>query len=117
MHEVSIAQSLLDTALATAAQHGAKRIATIRLRIGGLRQVVEESLRQAFDILSEGTIAQGSTVQIEWVPSVWRCAECGCVQDIESADDVCPCGSREHTFEGNDDLLLISLDLECDDED
>jgi len=117
MHELSIAQSLLDIALAEAAEHGAQRISTIRLRIGGLRQVVEESLRQAFDILAEGSLAQRSTLDIDWVPSAWRCARCGCSMAIDDAPDVCSCGSRERTFEGSDDLLLTSLDLECDDED
>ncbi|MCK4658319.1 MAG: hydrogenase maturation nickel metallochaperone HypA [Phycisphaerae bacterium] len=116
MHELSIAQALLDTALTTAAEHGAKRIATIRLRIGGLRQVVEESLRQAFDILSEGSIAEGSVVRIDWVPSVWRCGVCGCVVGAEDAADTCSCGSREFSFEGSDDLVLTSVDLECDDD-
>jgi len=117
MHELSIAQSLLDTVIATAAQHGAKRISTIRLRIGGLRQVVEESLRQAFAILSEGSIAESAAVEIDWVLSVWRCTGCGNTVEADNAGERCLCGSAECSFEGSDDLLLTSLDLECDDED
>ena len=77
MHELSIAQSLRDTALAAAGEYNARRISVIRLRIGGLRQIVEESLREAFAILAEGSIAEGATIQIDWAPSLWRCATHG----------------------------------------
>lgn len=117
MHELSIAQALLDHAIAAADEHGAKRITAIRVRIGGMRQVVEESLRQAFDILAEGSIAEHSVVEIDWVPSVWRCAACGLAVEVDRAAQTCPCGSRQRSFEGSDDLVLTSLDLECDDED
>ena len=116
MHELSIAQSLLDTVVAVAAQHGAKQISTIRLRIGGLRQVVEESLRQAFAILSEGSVAENAVVEIDWVLSVWRCTGCGKTVKAEYAGERCRCGAAERAFEGSDELLLTSLDLECDDE-
>jgi hydrogenase nickel incorporation protein HypA/HybF len=117
MHELSIAQSLLGSAIAAAAEHQARRITVIRLRIGGLRQVVEESLRQAFDLLAEGSIAEHAALDIDWVPSVWRCARCGHTLALETGGDTCPCGSRERRFEGSDDLLLTSLELERDDED
>lgn len=117
MHELSIAQSLLDAALTTAAEHEARRISTIRLRIGGMRQVVEESLRQAFTVLAAGSLAEHADVEIEWVPSLWRCARCGSTHTLNAGARTCACGSDELTFEGSDDLLLTSLDLECDDED
>ena len=136
MHELSIAQSLLDAALAAAAEHGAGRIRLLRLRIGGLRQIVEDSLRQGFAILSAGSIAEDADLQIDWIPSVWRCAQCGQALDVWRlvdgpnfpagsangphpgiADNDCPCGGRKRTFEGSDDLLLTSMVLECDDED
>ncbi|MFH0981404.1 MAG: hydrogenase maturation nickel metallochaperone HypA [Planctomycetota bacterium] len=132
MHELSIAQSLRDTALAAAGECSARRISVIRLRIGGLRQIVEESLREAFAILAEGSIAEGATIQIDWVPSLWRCARCGRAGGADegstcppppaagwgmSPGAACPCGGREWTFEGSDDLVLTSLDVECGNED
>ena len=117
MHELSIAQSLLDTVIAAAAEHGGKRISTVRLRIGGLRQVVEESLRQAFAILSEGSIAENAAVEIDWVRSVWRCTACSRTVEADETGEHCPCRGVQRSFEGSDDLLLTSLDLECDDED
>ncbi|MCP4593818.1 MAG: hydrogenase maturation nickel metallochaperone HypA [bacterium] len=117
MHELSIARALLDTALATASEHQATRIGCIHLRIGGLCQVVAESLRGAFEILAEGSIAKDATLEIETVPSVWRCAECGRTLAVESAPEVCCCGSRDRSFEGSDELTMTSMDLECADED
>ena len=115
MHELSIAQSLLESALAAAAEHRARRIAVVRVRIGGLRQIVEDSLRQAFALLAEGSIAERAGLEIDAVPTVWRCRICGAARAVETAEERCPCGSSDRAFEGNDDLLLTSLELECDD--
>ena len=117
MHELSIAQALLEVALNTAAEHDAKRISTIRLRIGGLRQIVEESLRQGFELLSAGTIAESAAIEIEWVPTVWRCADCDAARETDDPATACGCGSVRRRFDGNDDLLLTSLDVEGEDED
>ncbi len=34
-------------------------------------------MQKYFDYLSEGTVAEGAKIKVEWVPIVLRCTECG----------------------------------------
>ena len=114
MHEFSIARSLLDVVLEAAAEYEGARIKVIRLRIGELRQVIEFSLVEAFALCAAGTAAEGAELEIEWVPTVWRCSACGRTRSLAESDAGCSCGNPEATdrMEGCDDLLLTSLDLD-----
>ena len=74
MHELSIADAILQIALAHA---GERRIETIEVKVGHLRQVVPDALAFAFTLVSEGTPAEGAELQLEVVPAAGRCRACG----------------------------------------
>lgn len=76
MHEVAIMTEALRLAEEAAKAAGGERILKLRLRLGSLSGVVEEALRFAFDVVSEGTMAAGGTLEIEPVPAACWCAEC-----------------------------------------
>jgi len=114
VHELSIAQSILDTAVAAAADHGGGRIQAVRLRIGGLCQVIGWTLTEAFAALAAGTAAEGAALEIDWVPTVWRCTACRQTRPADSDAAGCPCGrpSAADRLEGSNEMLVTSLDLE-----
>ena len=113
MHELSIAQSLVDAVLSAAADYDAARVTVVRLRVGELRQLIEATLRDAFELCAAGTRAEGAKLEIEWVCNTWRCSACGRLRDLDD-DGGCPCGAADAVdrMEGCDDLLLTSVDLE-----
>ena len=76
MHEVSIMTEALRMAVDAAQADGAGRILKLRLRIGSLSGVVPESIRFAFDVVSDGTMAAGATLEIEHVAGACWCATC-----------------------------------------
>ena len=49
MHELSLAQGLLDQLLGLAEQHGAEQILTVRVQIGGQAGIVIDSFIFGFD--------------------------------------------------------------------
>ncbi|MBQ1890244.1 MAG: hydrogenase maturation nickel metallochaperone HypA, partial [Selenomonas sp.] len=55
MHEMALAEGILDIALDYAKQNEAKRIAEVGLLIGEMSGVEQESLRFSFDMLVKGT--------------------------------------------------------------
>ncbi len=113
VHELSIAQSLLEASLEAAAPYAQSRVRVVRVRIGQLRQIIEGTLREAFALCAETTVAEGAKLEIEWLPTVWRCGACDRIRDVETAG-VCPCGDAEarDRLEGSDDLVLTSIDLD-----
>ena len=64
MHELSLAQEVMQILVDEAARHGLRRISAVRLEIGTLRGVVPEVLQSCLGLASRGTLAEGLTVQL-----------------------------------------------------
>ena len=59
MHELSLCQSAVEIVQQQAEQHGVKRVTGVWLEIGALSCVEESAVRFSFDIVCQGTLAQG----------------------------------------------------------
>lgn len=76
MHEFGVTQQLLQLAISEAEKAEAKRIISIRLVIGELSAIIDESVQFYFDMLSEGTVAQGAVLSFEHIPAEFQCIHC-----------------------------------------
>ena len=94
MHEVGIMQEAVQMAIETARRGDATRVHVLRLRVGAMSGTVAESLRFAFDMVCQGTMAEGATLEIEPVPATCWCAVCQA--EFECQDNFNEC-SRCHT--------------------
>ena len=65
MHELSIAEELLNIITEKARQVGIQKISRIDLRIGEFSGVLPDALVFAFEMLSRDTMSQGARVKIE----------------------------------------------------
>ena len=77
MHELSIARQVVEIASQHATNSGSDRITRITLRIGRLSCVHQDALRFCFDLVAEGTAAEGATLEVVDVPVVIFCPTCG----------------------------------------
>ncbi len=112
MHEVSLMEQTLEIALENARQQGANKINRLKMRIGEMSGVVPEALEFAFDVVTQGTIAQGAILEIESVPVVCYCSHC---QREFSPTDVfyqCPtCEQFSQKVISGKEIELTSLEL------
>ncbi len=76
MHEVSIAESLLELALRECTKNGFTSIQSVTVRIGKASGVMPEALLFAFDTVKRETIADGASLIIEEVPVSGHCRGC-----------------------------------------
>lgn len=90
MHEMAIAEGVLDIALDYAKKENASHIAEIGLKIGEMSGVVTDSLLFSFDMIAKGTMAEGAKITVHSVPLVGRCTKCGKEFPIEHYDFWCP---------------------------
>jgi hydrogenase nickel incorporation protein HypA/HybF len=110
MHELSIAEAVVDIACRHAA---GRRIASVEVRVGHLRQVVPDALRFAFELVAAGTAADGAELRIVQVPVAGRCRACGTDAELEAFPLLCPrCGSAELDLRRGEELLVDSLEVE-----
>jgi len=94
MHELSIAASIVDAVTETAAEYPGARVRIVRLRVGALAAVVEDSLQFCWGVTTEGTPLAGALLQVRKLPVVVHCAPCGVDTELDGVQSFrCPqCG-------------------------
>ena len=93
MHEMAIAQGVLDIALDYARRNEATRISCVSLRLGEMSGVETSSLEFCFAALTKGTIAESARLLFHRCPLVARCRSCGHEGPVLSGSFFCPdCG-------------------------
>ena len=114
VHELSIAQSLLDIVVQEAARHGVERVIRVGVRVGAFSAVVPSALTFSFDLIKEGTVAAEAELAIEEVPLTGRCQDCGQVlEDMESPIAECPaCGSNKIELTQGRELTIAYIETD-----
>lgn len=114
MHEVSIAQGMLDIAIGYCEKNRHNRINSIRVKIGKAAGVVPDALQFAFETLKEGTIAETAVLVIDEVPVSGTCSECGGRFTVDEKYVIqCPlCGSMAFAVETGRELNIVEMDVE-----
>ncbi len=114
MHELSIAQSILDIAITECRKAEYKRVNSISLRIGKVSGIKVRSLLFAFDIIKIDTIAQGAALICEEVPVAGYCPECR--NNFTAASELvlaCPeCGGTRFSINGGRELDIVEIDVD-----
>ncbi len=111
MHELSIAQAIVDVASRHAAE---SRVVRVYLQVGHLRQVVPSALEFAFELCAHGTPAEGAALELEQVPVGVSCRRCGAESEPDGFPLACAaCGELEVDVVRGEELQVESLELEA----
>ena len=115
MHELSIAQALVEQVEQVVAAEGAARATKVMIAVGALSGADPEALRSAFPLVAEGTTAEGAELIVEWVPVRVRCLECGSEFVADDGFMGCAvCASREVEWLSGRELHIQSIEVETD---
>jgi hydrogenase nickel incorporation protein HypA/HybF len=110
MHELSIAEAIVDVATRHAA---GRRVVKVEVKVGHLRQVVPDSLRFAFELVARGTALDGAELAIEHVPAAGRCRDCGAESVMEHFPLCCArCAGLDVEVRAGEELLVNALELD-----
>ncbi|MDE3165107.1 MAG: hydrogenase maturation nickel metallochaperone HypA [Acidobacteriota bacterium] len=113
MHELSIADSVLQTVRAEADRRPGAVPVKIGLRIGELAGVDPGALTFGFQALTAGTAWEGIAVDIETVPRRHRCPSCATEFPVVDYACDCPaCGATRTSCIAGDELELAYIELE-----
>jgi len=96
MHEMALAEGVLQLVEETARREGAGRVKTVVLEIGALASVEIEALRFGFEVVSAGSLAAEAVLAIQEIPGQGWCMPCGEPVSLERLGASCPrCGSGQ----------------------
>lgn len=114
MHELSIAASIVEAVTETAAAYPGARVHAVRLRIGALAAVVEDSLQFCWGITTDGTPLAGSALLVRSMPVVIHCAACGTDAEIAGVQSFrCPqCGHATADLRQGRELEIESIEID-----
>ena len=110
MHELSIAESIVDVAV----RHARGRpVSRVEVSVGHLRQVVPSALAFAFELVAQGTAIDGAELVMNVVPAAGRCRTCGDESVLDGFPLLCrACGSADVAVIAGEELRVESLDVE-----
>lgn len=113
MHELAVAQALVEQVDALIRQHGATQASLIRVRIGPLAGVVPELLASAFPLAAAGSRMEHAELDLVAAPVRVLCQTCGAETGAAMNRLICgACGDWHTQVISGDELLLESVELE-----
>ena len=113
MHEVSIAQNIIDKIEFEVRTNKASRVKNVKLVIGEFTGIVKEALEFALEIITKNTSAENACFDIETVKLKTYCSQCNkSYSDNGELCFICPvCDSNLKILEGRE-LLIKYIDVE-----
>lgn len=113
MHEMSLAEGVLQILEDAARAQSFARVKTVWLEIGRLSSVEPEAMRFCFDAVTRGSLADGARLEIIDVPGRGQCLACGAVVEIAAVYDPCPrCGEHPVQPTGGTEMRVKELEVE-----
>ena len=113
MHELSVAQAIVESLGHHEALAGGARIVAVTVRVGALSGVVPAALRFAWGPATEGTFAAGSRLEIEDVPLAVWCPACRAEREPAFPRLACPaCGASTPEVLRGRELEILAMELE-----
>jgi len=113
MHELSIANSILEAVRKERKRLNGARVIKVGVRIGELAGVDPDALSFGFEVLVKNTDFEPLPLAIESVPRRHECPHCQRVFTVVDYRMDCPaCGSTDTRCIGGDELELAYLEVE-----
>lgn len=110
MHELSIAEGIIDVVERTAKANSVTRVKKVRVAIGELAGVDIPSLRFAWDSVSKTGVAQGAILEIDRPAGQAWCMDCSKTVPLGAYGQPCPiCGGFHLTATAGHEMRVVDL--------
>jgi hydrogenase nickel incorporation protein HypA/HybF len=112
VHEMSIAMEVMKIVGEHLPADNNSRVVRIKLKVGKLTALSADSFKFCMEVITKDTPAEGAAVEIEEVPLVVKCLDCGKESKLDEPLFVCPgCGSGMVDIVSGRDLFIESIEV------
>lgn len=113
MHEMALAEGILQLIEDTARNQGFTVVRTVWLEIGQMSSVEPDALRFCFDAVTRDSIAAGAILEIVDTPGQGWCMQCAQTVPMQALYDPCPtCGSYHVQATGGTEMRVKELEVD-----
>ena len=113
MHEVALAQGIVDIVTEQSRRDGFKRAKVVHVELGGLSNVMPEALVFGFESASRGTAAEGARLDFLHSPGTGWCMDCSAAVQVDSRVALCPkCSGVRWVVTGGEQMRVTELEVD-----
>ena len=113
MHEFGIAKNIFDAVNKEVKKRDISKVISIKLEVGKLTAIVPSALEFCFEVITEGTLLEGSKLDIIDIPLKMKCKKCSHVYEVKDYSYNCPmCENSDCEMVSGDELLIKNLEVE-----
>lgn len=115
MHNLAMAQDILQAALAEVEKSNVPHIKAITIRMEDEHFAEPDALQFCLEAVTKGTIAEGALIKIDLVERTAECPQCALVFPFDHHFPICPCcGNRNLKMPTAEEPVQVVLELEED---
>jgi hydrogenase nickel incorporation protein HypA/HybF len=112
MHELSVAQSIVEIIQQHIPESEWERVAAVRLKIGAVAGVVPESLEFSFQAITAESLLSHARLEIEFIPFCIHCNVCNTTLENEVGFALCStCGSTDTKILSGSELYITEIEV------
>jgi hydrogenase nickel incorporation protein HypA/HybF len=113
MHEMSVAQNILEIINEHVGKHEQHKVRSISLKVGELAGIVSESLEFCFLTIVNNTPLAHAKLQIKSIPITAECGACNHVSQLDYGIFFCEkCRSSEIKLLSGKELQVVQIELD-----
>lgn len=113
MHELGLTAELVKIVDEKAREAGAGRVTSVSVSIGAFSGVEADAVSFCFEVVAQGTLAEGAKLEMERIPLTVRCEGCGLTQVNTENFPACPtCSSMAVEIVAGKEFRIKSMEVE-----
>jgi hydrogenase nickel incorporation protein HypA/HybF len=109
MHELGITQNIISIVIE---QAQGRKVQRVLLEIGQLSAIMPHAVEFCFPICATDTIVAGARLEIQEIPGLAKCRQCGAMVPLEKPFGICNCGSRQLDLITGEELKIKEIEIE-----
>lgn len=113
MHEMSVAESILELITNSSKKENFTQVRKIRLALGIFSTIEPQALDFCFDVVTKGSIAEKAKLEITIVNGQGWCMLCSKNVELKEREVQCPeCGSYQIQITSGDEMKIVDVEVE-----
>jgi hydrogenase nickel incorporation protein HypA/HybF len=113
MHELSIAQSILEIVNQHLPAGNSTQVKSVKVRVGKLSNILPDSLLFCFEAITKESDFEKTKLIIDIIPVTIECKDCNALTETNDYVFCCPsCNSTNINVIGGNDLNIKEIEIE-----